>query len=112
MIFIDKVFAEDVLDKVVKPAGDYIVKEEWSKIVGAENSMIQNTIVLAVQLAIALAVTFLIYGGIQYLLAAGDEAKAWKATKIIVNALIGLVVALIAAFLIIFARQGAEFFTK
>lgn len=38
------------------------------------------------------AVAFLIYGGVQYITAAGDDSKAEKAKKTIMYAIIGLIV--------------------
>jgi Type IV secretion system pilin len=44
-----------------------------------------------------ISVLFLVYGGFQYILSGGDEAKTKKARATISNAIIGLVVALVAA---------------
>ncbi|MCL1929545.1 pilin [Candidatus Saccharibacteria bacterium] len=47
-----------------------------------------------------IAVLMIIIGGIQYATAAGDESKTAKAKKIIVGAIIGLAVAILAGVLI------------
>lgn len=44
----------------------------------------------------ALAVGYLIYGGILYITAGGDEEKATKGKTAVVNAVIGIVVILLA----------------
>ena len=58
---------------------------------------IQN-IILAIGLG--LAVIFLIIGGIQYLTAGGNAEKADGAKKLIINAIIGIVIILAAAFIL------------
>ncbi len=55
-------------------------------------------IILAIGLGIA--VIILIIGGIQYMTAGGDAEKAGSARKLIVNAIIGIVIILAAAFII------------
>ena len=57
-----------------------------------------KTILLAVGLG--LAVLFLILGGIQYMISQGDDEKATKAKKMIINALIGIAIILAATFLL------------
>jgi len=49
---------------------------------------------------VAFAAIMIIYGGIVYLTAGDDEEKTKKAKKIIINGIIGLVIILVAAFLI------------
>jgi hypothetical protein len=44
----------------------------------------------------ALAVLFLVYGGVMYLTAGGDDGKVKSARAIITNAIIGLVIAIVA----------------
>lgn len=55
-----------------------------------------NLLSIALQLAGYLAVGFVIWGGIKYILAAGDPGKLSSAKTIIQNALIGLLLALSA----------------
>lgn len=55
-----------------------------------------NLLSMALQLAGYLAVGFVIWGGIKYILAAGDSGKLSSAKTIIQNALIGLLLALSA----------------
>jgi len=57
-----------------------------------------KTILAAIGLG--LAVIFLIIGGIQYMTSQGDDEKATKAKKLIVNALIGIAIILAATFLL------------
>jgi hypothetical protein len=53
----------------------------------------------------ALAVLFLVYGGVMYLTAGGDDGKVKSARGIITNAIIGLIVAIVA-FSIVTIVQG------
>ncbi len=53
----------------------------------------------------ALAVIFLIYSGIQYITAGGDSAKATSARTGIVNAIIGIIVILLAFSVTTWAMQ-------
>lgn len=55
-----------------------------------------NLLSIALQLAGYLAVGFVIWGGMKYILAAGDPGKLGSAKTIIQNALIGLLLALSA----------------
>ena len=72
------------------------------------DTMGKNSIALFLKIAIALGVTFAIWAGIQYVLAAGDEAKAAKATKTLTFVWIGLAVAMAAYFLLQLAQQTAQ----
>jgi hypothetical protein len=47
-----------------------------------------------------LAVGFLIYGGYMYMLARGQAARAEKGKKIVINSIIGLVIALLSSFVV------------
>ena len=51
-------------------------------------------------IGLGLAVIFLIIGGIQYMTSQGDDEKAGKAKKIIINALIGIAIILAATFML------------
>ncbi len=51
---------------------------------------------IVLYLAGALAVIYILYGGITYITAGGDEAKATKARTAIVNAVIGIIIILLA----------------
>lgn len=57
-----------------------------------------KTILAAV--GFVLAAIILIVGGIQYMTAGGDDEKASKAKKLIVNALIGIAILIAAVFLV------------
>lgn len=52
------------------------------------------------------AVAFVIYGGIQYLISQGDPAKTAQARTTIINAVIGLVIAVIAAAVVSFIARS------
>jgi len=57
-----------------------------------------KTIVAAV--GFGLAVIFIIVGGIKYMTSQGDDEKATSARKMIVNALIGIAIILVATFIL------------
>lgn len=56
----------------------------------------------AIVLAAVVAVVFLVYNGFTYMTAAGDSNKTEKAQKGIANALIGLVIVIIAGLIVNF----------
>jgi len=56
--------------------------------------------ILIASIGFGLAVIILIVGGIQYMISGGDEEKAKKAKKWIINALIGIAIILAAVFII------------
>ncbi len=60
--------------------------------------IILNILAILFQLAGYLTVGFLIYGGYQYVLARGQPGHLEKAKKTIQNAIIGLVIAIMATF--------------
>ena len=55
-----------------------------------------------------LAVLFLIWGGAQYILAAGNPQKAAKAKSTILYSLVGLVIVVLAAAITFFITQVAK----
>jgi hypothetical protein len=55
---------------------------------------------IVLRLAGLVAVAFVVYGGIQYVLSQGDPQKAVSARKTIINAAIGMVIALMATFIV------------
>ena len=57
--------------------------------------------------AIGLAVLFMVYGGVLMITDSGDQARVGKGKKILTNAVIGLVVAIIAASIVTFVSQIA-----
>ena len=61
-----------------------------------------NVLSIAVQLAGYVAVAFVIWGGILYMLTNGEPGKIASAKKTIINALIGLLIVLIAITLVNF----------
>lgn len=52
-----------------------------------------------------IAVVFLVYGGVLFITAGGDEGKVEKATKTITQALIGLVIVILAGVIVRFVMQ-------
>lgn len=80
--------------------------------INSENPMssitriILNIIAIAIRLAGYAAVGFVIWGGIKYMLAAGDSNKIVSAKKTITNALIGLLIALSAVAIVNFITSG------
>lgn len=56
--------------------------------------IVLNVIEIALQLVAYLALFFIIYGGFQYITSSGSADQASKAMKTILNALIGLVIAI------------------
>lgn len=62
-------------------------------------------------LAAALAVVYLVYGGILYITAGGDAEKATKGRTAVVNAIIGIVIILLAFLLVAWVNniiQGGQ----
>jgi uncharacterized protein YacL len=60
---------------------------------------------IAFRVAALVAVAFVIYGGIQFVTAQGEADKVKKARQTIINAIIGLVIALLAAGLVAFIGE-------
>lgn len=76
---------------------------------------IVKIIILAIGLGIAIIV--LIIGGITYMTAGGDAEKADKGKKLIINAIIGIVIVLAAAFILglvqgLLVSSGVEIFSN
>ncbi len=57
---------------------------------------------IALRLGSLVAVGFVIYGGFRYILSQGDPEKAKSARQTIINAMIGLVIAIAAAAIVAF----------
>lgn len=55
--------------------------------------------------AVVVCVVMLVWAGYSYMTAGGDEGKVQKATKTLTNAIIGLVIALLALVLVNFVRN-------
>ncbi len=66
------------------------------------DTVISNVITFLFVLAAVLAVIFLIWGGIKYITASGDKTKVTAARQTIVGAIIGIVIAFSALFIINF----------
>lgn len=69
------------------------------------SQLIDTIITYLLYIAGALAVIYLLYAGILYITAGGDEAKATKARTGIVNAVIGIII-IVLAFVIEKAAAG------
>ncbi len=65
-------------------------------------SLIETIINIILYVAGIVAVIYLLYAGIAYITSAGDEAKATKARQGIINAVIGIIIILLA-----FVIEGA-----
>lgn len=65
-----------------------------------------NVLSIALQIAGYIAVGFVIWGGLKYILAAGDSGKLASAKNIIQNALIGLLIALSAVAILNFIQSN------
>lgn len=68
----------------------------------AENApaIIRNIIVIILIIAVIIAVFFLIFGGIKWILSGGDKSKVESARNHIVAAIVGLIIALVAFFIL------------
>ena len=64
------------------------------------NKVIQTIVSLLLLAAVLVALFFLIFGGIKWILSGGDKAKVDAARGTIVGAIIGLVIALAAFFVL------------
>ena len=75
------------------------------------NEIIGNIINIIFIVVVLLALLFLIYGGIKWITSGGDKAGVESARNMIVAALVGLVIAFLAYFIlqIIFQLFGLEF---
>ncbi|MBN2100998.1 hypothetical protein JW710_03880 [Candidatus Dojkabacteria bacterium] len=64
----------------------------------------------AITLAAVVAVAYLVYNGFKYMMSAGDTTKTEEAQKGIANALIGLVICIVAALVVnfILGRLGVN----
>lgn len=69
------------------------------------NKVIQTVVSLLLLAAVLVALFFLIYGGIKWILSGGDKGKVDAARGTIVGAIIGLVIALAAFFILNLVAQ-------
>ena len=67
-----------------------------SQTLTGSNGLIANVIRLLLLVSGALAVVFVIYGGYQYITAGGNEEQAESGKKTLINAIIGVVVIILA----------------
>lgn len=72
---------------------------------------IRNIIVFFVMLAVIIALVYLLYGGIKWITSGGEKEKVAEARNHIIAALIGLIVVILAVFLlsVILAAFGISF---
>jgi len=75
------------------PKVDFIKTGTFSQILG-------NVLDWILILAGAIAVVYLVYGGILYITAGGDAEKATKGRTAVVNAIIGIVIILLAVLIV------------
>ncbi len=66
--------------------------------------IILNVLSIVIRISSYIAVGLVIWGGFQYILAAGDSSKISNAKKTISNALIGLLIALSAIAIVAFVK--------
>ncbi|MEX0749019.1 MAG: pilin [Candidatus Saccharimonadales bacterium] len=62
--------------------------------------VVANVMDITIRLAGLLAVIFIIFGGIRYITSGGSSSAVESAKKILLNALIGLVIAILASTLV------------
>ncbi len=87
------------LDGVVDPNGACVPK------VGALSDVwliVAAIIEILLRIAALLAVAMVLYGGISYIMSQGEPEKTGQAKDTIVNALVGLAIAIMASFIITF----------
>lgn len=63
---------------------------------------IGNIIIILLVVAIIIAVIFLVYGGIKWILSGGDKTGVESARNHIIAAIVGLIIALLAFFIVTF----------
>jgi hypothetical protein len=69
-------------------------------------TVIANVIKIAMELAGALAVIFIIVGGIYYVTSTGDPARIKRAKEIVMQAIIGLIVVIVAYALVVYIARA------
>ncbi len=68
----------------------------------SSDDVVQRIITFLIQAAVAFAIIMLIVGGIRYVISAGNQEKVTAAKNTIMYALIGLIIALLAGFIVNF----------
>lgn len=68
-------------------------------------TLIMNVINFIIGAAALVSVVMIVWSGYQYMTAGGDEGKVSKATKSLTNAIIGLVIAIVAKVLVEFVKK-------
>lgn len=104
----DEPAQSDLLSEIKKNIPDEL-KNIISGISG-DNANIFDLIARIIQFGFSIAgiiaVGFIVYGGIQYMIAGGQQEKTAQATKTITNAIIGLIIALGAIAIIYTIREA------
>lgn len=67
--------------------------------------IIANAVNAVLLLAGAIAVIYLIYGGILYITAGGDAEKATKGRTALINAIIGIIIILLALVIVVYIKS-------
>jgi len=67
--------------------------------------IIARTVNAVLLLAGAIAVIYLIYGGILYITAGGDAEKATKGRTALINAIIGIIIILLALVIVVYIKS-------
>lgn len=87
---------------------------QWSRIdpVRFTNQTVSGYVSLIIEwfllVAGALVVIYLVYGGILYITAGGDAEKATKGRTAVINAIIGLIIILLAYLITAWVTNAAE----
>lgn len=79
------------LTEIAEPFPDTVVDKDTTP-----QQLAKSIIEYALYLSAIIAVLFIIYGGYQYMFAAGSDDKAKAGRKTLVNAIIGLVIVVLA----------------
>lgn len=80
------------LEKTDHPRCEVIIDDLYNVWV-----IVANIADIVIQLAGLLAVIFIIYGGIRYIISQGEPEKLQSAKKILTNAIVGLIFAILAS---------------
>ena len=88
-------------------AGDLVEINPFDKSIDLKE-MVARGINAALWFAGALAVIYLIYGGMLYITAGGDAEKATKGRTALINAIIGIIIILLALIIVAYVRDTLE----
>lgn len=68
-------------------------------------TVVVNTLQWMLVIVAAIAVVYLVYGGFSYITAGGDAEKATKGRTVIINAIIGIVIIVLAYTIVTWVSQ-------